>query len=449
MVRLFLQACVLLRGGTNAKKPRHSVTMAVIPPTLIQPLCLHSSGSQREQHQNWRDHTATIFMAGHYCGPLDSIQSLRSAILSHSSLYVGFRENPDRVISDILNGQMSPETMVYAIAAYEANSIDSDDKEQIEDFLMRWFDFAGPDAPGEYYITPGEQDPSVASALSRTHTIVQYFTRDLVQDTLPLSREELGLERSDHTRASPSEVFRIHRALYRFQGYCNLFFRDEKEFCPDRERTSALCALLHVYFFGLFSTWVNEQLACVHDYLERVLSRAFDDVAAHDVQWGFESVDWLSKGKANEHKQAYDWTPEHLNDLRRWGTDGPVDGIKSGPFRMWLEAHKGFRVRDAVYHEEHPRLRRCGYVLWDAPDPPIDEKVLRGHFLDARRQGLLDYLALNGARDKMNKSWTERAAIYESGGRGYWNEGDLSQVVWSEGASQVAMGSSMEKLRVL
>lgn len=204
---------------------------------------------------------------------LDSIQSLRSAILSHSSLYIGFKENPDRIISDILNGQMSPETMVYAIAAYKANSIDSGDKEQIEDFLMRWFDFAGPDAPGEYYITPGELDPSVASALSRTHTVVQHFTRDLVQDTLPLSREELGLERSDHTRASPSEVFRIHRALYRFQVYCNLFFRDEKDFRPDRERRSALCALLHVYFFGLFSTWVNEQLACVHDYLERVLSR--------------------------------------------------------------------------------------------------------------------------------------------------------------------------------
>ncbi len=32
---------------------------------------------------------------------------------------------------------------------------------------------------------------------------------------------------------------------------------------------------------------------------------AFDEVAAHDVQWGAESVNWLSKGKVNEHKQAY------------------------------------------------------------------------------------------------------------------------------------------------
>lgn len=32
---------------------------------------------------------------------------------------------------------------------------------------------------------------------------------------------------------------------------------------------------------------------------------AFDEVAAHDVEWGSLSVDWLSRGHLNEHKQAY------------------------------------------------------------------------------------------------------------------------------------------------
>lgn len=32
---------------------------------------------------------------------------------------------------------------------------------------------------------------------------------------------------------------------------------------------------------------------------------AFDEVAAHDVEWGSLSVDWLSRGHANKHKQAY------------------------------------------------------------------------------------------------------------------------------------------------
>lgn len=32
---------------------------------------------------------------------------------------------------------------------------------------------------------------------------------------------------------------------------------------------------------------------------------AFDDVAAHDIGWGAKSVDWVSRGKVNNYKQAY------------------------------------------------------------------------------------------------------------------------------------------------
>lgn len=32
---------------------------------------------------------------------------------------------------------------------------------------------------------------------------------------------------------------------------------------------------------------------------------AFDDVAAHDTEWGAKSVNWVSRGKYNECKQAY------------------------------------------------------------------------------------------------------------------------------------------------
>lgn len=32
---------------------------------------------------------------------------------------------------------------------------------------------------------------------------------------------------------------------------------------------------------------------------------AFDEVAAHDVEWGAQCVDWLSRGMANKCKQAY------------------------------------------------------------------------------------------------------------------------------------------------
>jgi len=103
---------------------------------------------------------------------------------------------------------------------------------------------------------------------------------------------------------------------------------------------------------------------------------------------------------------------------------------------MWLEAHKHCYMSDVVYNEEHPRLRWYGYVLWDAPCPLIKEDLLQKQMLDARRRSLLDVLQLSDSRDKMKKSWKERTAIYKNGGRGYWDEGDLSQVVWDQVESQ-------------
>jgi hypothetical protein len=48
---------------------------------------------------------------------------------------------------------------------------------------------------------------------------------------------------------------------------------------------------LDIFLFGPFSPWINEQLACVHDYLEEVLSKAFEEIAAHNIRWGAKSVD--------------------------------------------------------------------------------------------------------------------------------------------------------------
>ncbi len=178
---------------------------------------------------------------------LDSALTLGSAILSYSSLYAAFKENPDRIMSDILTSQISPETMIYALAAYEVRSIYGTSLRQIEKFLCERLDFDRPQAIRRYCIRPGELDPSVAGTLSRTHTIIQYFAQDFVRDTLPLTRGQLSLERSDCSRASTSEIFRIHRALYRFQLYCSLCRRGENWLLPSPVRRSRFRLLLDEY----------------------------------------------------------------------------------------------------------------------------------------------------------------------------------------------------------
>jgi hypothetical protein len=126
---------------------------------------------------------------------------------------------------------------------------------------------------------------------------------------------------------------------------------------------------------------------------------------------------------------------EYYDVDMHWPFDRPFDGYGSGPFRWWRSAHENCWRRDVVYHADNAWLRRCGYVLWDLPQTTPDLE-LRERVLKARQKALLDHFWRNDGdlRRRAKQSRKERIAIYKLGGRGYWREGDLSQVVWTEGS---------------
>lgn len=216
-----------------------------------------------------------LHLLGQVLSQLETIQSLGSAILSCSSFYAAFQERPDRLISDILSAQITEETMVYAFALHQASAVDAADLRRVDYFLTRTFDFASPKVPRKLRFQPRELSPAVAAALSKTHTVIEHFTRGFVHDTLSYGQEHnlLGPKGSDNTCISGIETFRIQRALYRFQLYSTLFFRNAGDLFPDKQRRRHLANVLEWRFFGFFAPWINEQLACIHDYLDRVLSR--------------------------------------------------------------------------------------------------------------------------------------------------------------------------------
>lgn len=204
---------------------------------------------------------------------LDNIQSLASAIHSHSSLYAAYNEDRDTIVRTIIGNQIPDVIMeFYAFPTYLSSfpDLDRSDIDRLSDILTCSHDFPYiwrncSRAEGRLPI-----NRHLASTISRTHTIIEHFTRDLLEDSLPLVRKHLGLRRRDCSTASDDEVFRIQRAMYRFQLYCNLF-----QYPYTRKQIfHRLGPILHVYFFNPFSPWVNEQLACIHDYFERVLSRS-------------------------------------------------------------------------------------------------------------------------------------------------------------------------------
>lgn len=200
---------------------------------------------------------------------LDNMQSLASAIFSHSSLYLAFREDRNRIVRDIMTRQIPDDTMKYALCTHAAtlDGLDRNDEDQILQFLADNF-LTDLHAPKEPFALPGPADLRLAGALSRTHSIIQYFTSDLLRDMLPLVHHHLGLRRPSYTVASAVEELRIHRAMYRFQLYCKLF---RQRFSGPQKRYFPFA--LRDRFFHTFSPWVNEQLACINDYFERVLCR--------------------------------------------------------------------------------------------------------------------------------------------------------------------------------
>jgi hypothetical protein len=132
---------------------------------------------------------------------------------------------------------------------------------------------------------------------------------------------------------------------------------------------------------------------------------------------------WIEEGKYNS--VSY-----------RWPNNGP-DIYGSGPFHVWHQSHalENYWHKDVVYHEAHGWLRRCGYVLWDHPETPLSERELCEFIHKAR---MLDCYARcrrndDASRAEMKRSWEMRAKIYKLGGRGYWSDGDLSQITWTEG----------------
>ncbi len=216
---------------------------------------------------------------------LDSTVSLGSAILAHSSLYASFREDRARVMRAILLNQIPPAILPYAHATFLAARLAQDPEplttKRVSHFLSRHvhaiFEFELSASRIERILFPESPegdlssaiDPLALHALSKTHTVVEHFTRHFARDTFPFAHRNLGLpQRGEENMLSADETFRIHRSIYRFQLYCNLFRHPYQPF-----QHLSLPTLIATFFFPDFSPWVNEQLACIHDYFERLLSR--------------------------------------------------------------------------------------------------------------------------------------------------------------------------------
>lgn len=218
---------------------------------------------------------------------LDNIQLLPPVVLSHRIFYSALLDTPSLPL-DILRSQVPENLLPLAVAAYtsqksvrDLNGLDA------EAFLTRCYDCPLQDVHGGLlHLSLGQalQVGRIDDALSELR---EEFTLCSLRRLYGVNSDE---SISGDQGLSAGETYRISRALYRFQIYRNLFLNkevldkeqglfpsgygdddyqgeeveEEEDINPDKKQKKL--------FFDRHSPWVNEQLACVYDYLETRLT---------------------------------------------------------------------------------------------------------------------------------------------------------------------------------
>ncbi|KAK2770269.1 major facilitator superfamily transporter multidrug resistance [Colletotrichum kahawae] len=237
------------------------------------------------------------------------------------------------------------------------------------------------------------------------------------------------------------------------------------------------------------TAWEVEAIGCVLDFFEKRLFEVSLDVFTHDVEFGWFSFDYLRRGRDNEdvmtlalnevsggvkfiHQLIHESSYEARRDLL-WATNSeensvPVGSVLEGfsqsrlrqPRSQQLALYYGEVYPQAgedlddkgpqmafdqtllgqtpFYHPIYAGQRERGYVFWDANRLMADNHKLLNFIkrtLPTTNQTrhimssgpiYLDHTP--ATISAMEESWDERAAIFEEGGRGFWNDGDYNRI---------------------
>ncbi|KAI0426620.1 hypothetical protein F5Y09DRAFT_318433 [Xylaria sp. FL1042] len=326
---------------------------------------------------------------------LPDVESLKVAVLSCPLFYDAFRNAETSITTHVLFNQIDASVLPEAMAAFESSCLRPLDKKRPNPNRDATMNFVTQNLR-QRSTPPRNWLLKRALPLGRLHSCVEELAKQFAEAALPESS------------TTHQERCRIQRALYRFEIYCNLFRELNLE-------ESIIYADQSNLFFAKFAPWENEQLGCIHDFLVRAVSPAFNEVVEHNIAWGHARVAYgysmdapyiqhiLSLGL----KKLYEITrTEPYEDRERVLCSGPApppshfflyegfwyanersddfwlespDPAKdlpyikqpfyvdqdSGPADAWRWAHYEESWRNWVYQKNRHSLRKWGYVMWD------------------------------------------------------------------------------------
>jgi hypothetical protein len=191
---------------------------------------------------------------------LDSLRWFSSALVSHRLFHVAYTEQPSIVVG-ILKNQIPSALLPFALAVHNVSQLRDWEPSSACALLDDLYSTSLPEA----LVRISRLKLSDAVRISQMHSIVQGFCDKFAASAF---KELYGTDAA-HERLvlSSDENFRIMRALYRAELYWGLFARESNT------KFHSSVAIMKNGFFDRHSPWANEQLACVHDFLERELCK--------------------------------------------------------------------------------------------------------------------------------------------------------------------------------
>ena len=261
---------------------------------------------------------------------VDSIATLHTLVRSTKLFSTALQQN-SHILENILISSIPQNLLPYAIAVQQASArgIAATDRPGQARALLDTLH----NRPADLLRNLDNVQLAAGLEIERIHETSRRLAEEMVQKAVFVV--ESGPPPGSVKVIPPvsnSEMDRIIVALYRVELYFRLF-RSADSYAAvaaaQEEQASS--------FFGRFSPWANEQLACVHDFLERKIMNcecprytilfssfprhasrlsgqvsltavwdplAMQDVAAHDVWLGEMDIDWLTTGSFNHSVQT-------------------------------------------------------------------------------------------------------------------------------------------------
>lgn len=194
---------------------------------------------------------------------IDDFNTLRAVVSTCRYLRAAFTSHEKLIATQVLLNQIDWDVLPEAVVVNESSRLGEYDPHKAKEFSERHL---------KHRMTSLNESTrrGLAEAMSivRLHEIVKFLAKQIANECLdyfyrPGLRACPGLERRPREpKPSPKDLYRIQRALYRFQLYWNMFGLPASTVPIDQQQD---------VFFQRFNFWENEQLACVQCSLHKAI----------------------------------------------------------------------------------------------------------------------------------------------------------------------------------